>query len=72
MGLWKNGLKRHLLEQVKFKVLVTYVFLDAFPSTELSVELAAGPFWTDIQSEYKHIQLFILAWVSSVTDGFGV
>lgn len=45
---------------------------DAFPSTELSVELVAGPFWTDIQSEYKHIQLFILAWVSSVTDGFGV
>lgn len=44
MGLWENGLKQHLLEQVKFKVLVTYVSPDTFPSAKLSVELVAGPF----------------------------
>lgn len=67
MGLWENGLKQHLLAQVKFTLLVMYVSpMHVFPLAELSVELVAGPFWT------QHIQLLILAWVSSVTDGFGV
>ncbi len=67
MGLWENDLKRHLFAQVKFTVLVMYVSpMHVFPLAELSVELVAGPFWT------QHIQLLILALVSSVTDGFGV
>lgn len=65
MGLWENGLKQHLLAQS------IYGFGDVspmhvFPLVELSVELVAGLFRT------QHIQLLILAMVSSVTDGFGV